>query len=99
MKVLIPNSVILRRKVPGPIMYCLLLIFISVSLRIPYAHAVLEQFSQLSIADQTSYQMGYLAPDSPGYIDPQLPEEWQHCGSHLVDKADWLSRIPGGFGS
>ncbi len=53
-------------------MYCLLLIFISVSLRIPYAHAVLEQFSQLSIADQTSYQMGYLAPDSPGYIDPAI---------------------------
>ena len=33
---------------------------------------VLEQFAKLPAADQISYEMGYLEPDSPDYLEPAL---------------------------
>jgi hypothetical protein len=48
---------------------CILLFFFALGLRLVYCNIVLEQFSQLPAAEQTSYEMGYLTFDSPGYLE------------------------------
>jgi hypothetical protein len=52
--------------------HCILLFFFALGLRLLYANTVLEQFVELPVADQTSYKMGYLTPDSAGYLEPAL---------------------------
>src|SRR5882762_6214666 len=72
MKGSMTNSITLRWKDPKPLIYCLLLVLISITLRASYAYAVLAQFSELSAADQNSYQISYLTPDTPGYLEPAI---------------------------
>ena len=66
------NSIVLRWKDPKPWLYCVSLVLFSVVLRVLYAHSVLAQFSELSAADQASYEMGYLVQDSPSYLEPAV---------------------------
>src|ERR1035437_4187930 len=54
------------------LMYCTLLFFFALGARLLYANIVLEQFAELPAADQTSYKIGYLTPDSAGYLEPAL---------------------------
>src|SRR5579862_7263473 len=55
-------------KVDRRILCCALLLVLAFFLRAAYAHSVLCQFPQLTVENQTSYQMGYLAPDSESYL-------------------------------
>jgi len=50
--------------------YILLLFLLALGLRLLYASVVLKQFAELSTAEQTSYKIGYLMPDSGGYLEP-----------------------------
>jgi hypothetical protein len=49
--------------------YVLLLLFFALGLRLLYANNVLKDFAVLSAADRTSYEKGYLTPDSLEYLE------------------------------
>lgn len=52
--------------------FCIGLFLLSLTLRLLYAHLVLEDFSHVSAAQLKSSNIGYLTMDSPGYLEPAL---------------------------
>jgi hypothetical protein len=62
----------LRKEDSRRLIYCILLFFFALGLRLLYANIVLGQFAELRFADQTSNEMGYLTHDSPGYLEPAV---------------------------
>jgi hypothetical protein len=63
---------------------CILLLFLlALGLRLLYANVVFKQFAELSTAEQTSYKIGYLTPDSPGYLEPAADLMKGHIGQAI----------------
>jgi hypothetical protein len=62
----------LRKEDSRRLIYCILLFFFALGLRLLYANIVLEQFAEIPAADQTSNEMGYLTHDSLGYLEPAV---------------------------
>ena len=63
------QSKLVKKKL-NPFIYCSLLFFLALFLRLFYGYFVLANFAKLTLQEQNSFEIGYYTSDSPGYLEP-----------------------------